>query len=208
MDALSRIGTLLDWIEEARTVPFSTSVVVNRDAFADELEALRDELPGELLDARELLADRAAVLVRAEQEAERIVADAEAERQRLVEDADVYREAQRQAEDVLAQARDRARQLRLEADDYIDEKLAGFEIALHKTLATVERGRSRLARRLDPGIGGPPTDEGPPPEGGEGGGAAQGDAPGNRVAGGDDADDAQGGRTGPRGGGLYDHEAL
>ena len=149
MDAHSRIAQLLDWLEEAKAVPFSTSVVINRDAFADELDAVREELPAELRQAHLIIADRDELLDRAHREAERIHAEALAERDRLVSESEVYRSAEREADAVLAAARADARRLRLEADDYIDEKLAGFEIVLHKTLQTVERGRTRLANRMD-----------------------------------------------------------
>ena len=179
MDVHTRIAQLLDWIDEAKAVPFSTSVIVNRDAFADELEALRDDLPAELREARIIIGERDEVLARAAREADRISADARAERQRLVEESEVYVEAERQADEVVAAARTRASQLRVEADDYVDSKLAEFEIVLHKTLQTVERGRARLADRL----GG--LDETAEP------------------ASGDDASD----RRDP-GMPLYDHEAL
>jgi Fe2+ transport system protein B len=149
MDAHSRLSQLLAWLDEAKTVPFSTSVMVNRDAFADELEALAEELPAELREARLVLAERDEVLARAEREAERVAAAAREAHQRLVAESEVYREAERQAEKTLAEARGDASRVRVEADDYIDAKLAGFEIVLHKTLQTIERGRTRLADRLD-----------------------------------------------------------
>jgi hypothetical protein len=39
--------------------------------------------------------------------------------------------------------------MRLEAEDYVDAKLANFEVVLNKTLTAVERGRERLRGRLD-----------------------------------------------------------
>lgn len=161
MDVHTRIAQLLDWIDDAKAVPFSTSVMVNRDAFADELEAVRDDLPAELRESRLIIRERDEVLATAEREAARIQAAAQAERQRLVAETDVYAEAERQAEQIVADARTEARNLRDEADDYIDAKLAGFEIVLHKTLQTVERGRARLADRLGAGTspGSLPLDE-------------------------------------------------
>ena len=40
-----------------------------------------------------------------------------------------------------------ARQMRQEVDDYVDTKLANFEIVLNKTLAAVLRGREKLHGR-------------------------------------------------------------
>jgi hypothetical protein len=41
------------------------------------------------------------------------------------------------------------RQMRMEVDDYVDTKLANFEIVLNKTLAAVLRGREKLHGRHD-----------------------------------------------------------
>jgi hypothetical protein len=38
--------------------------------------------------------------------------------------------------------------MRKETDDYIDAKLATFEITLQKTLQTVDRGRERLRSQM------------------------------------------------------------
>jgi len=37
-----------------------------------------------------------------------------------------------------------ADRMRQEVDDYVDAKLAGFEVALNKTLSAVSRGREKL----------------------------------------------------------------
>lgn len=183
MDVHSRLSQLLAWLDEAKAVPFSTSVMVNRDAFADELETLAEELPSELRESHLIIAERDEVLARAKREAERIEVEAREAHQRLVTESEVVRAAERQAEDIVSDARSEASKVRLEADDYIDAKLASFEIVLHKTLQTIERGRTRLADRLDD------TDlQGP---------ADQRDEP-----------DAAAGQEGPQRQGLYDHEAL
>ncbi len=43
----------------------------------------------------------------------------------------------------------RARTIRLEAEDYADEKLANLEAVLHKLLTAIERGREQF--RSTPG---------------------------------------------------------
>ena len=80
-------------------------------------------------------------------EAEHIVADARNERDRLVSDTEVFRLANVRAEELLADARAEAEGLRKETDDYVDGKLANFEITLERTMEAVQRGRERLAGR-------------------------------------------------------------
>ena len=57
---------------------------------------------------------------------------------------EIVHAAQREADQILDAARDRAARKRAEAEDYIDQKLAAFEILLNKTLATVAKGREHL----------------------------------------------------------------
>jgi hypothetical protein len=45
-------------------------------------------------------------------------------------------------------ARTQAEAMRLQTEDYVDAKLANFEVVLHKTLSAVERGREKLRGRL------------------------------------------------------------
>ncbi|HSJ21008.1 MAG TPA: hypothetical protein VK964_10570, partial [Nocardioidaceae bacterium] len=80
-------------------------------------------------------------------EAEMIVADARNERDHMVSDTEVFRIAKRRADEVLAEAQRDADGLRKETDDYVDGKLATFEITLERTIEAVKRGRERLAGR-------------------------------------------------------------
>jgi cell division septum initiation protein DivIVA len=77
------------------------------------------------------------------------VAEAEEERFRLVSREEVVRSAQAEAERVLEEAREMARQIRLEAEDYVDAKLAQFEIALERTYAELERSIAQVRRGRD-----------------------------------------------------------
>ena len=54
-------------------------------------------------------------------------------------------------------ARDEARRLRLEAEDYCDQKLAAFEVVLDRTIKTVAAGREKLSVTPPPIFDGPDT---------------------------------------------------
>ncbi len=43
-----------------------------------------------------------------------------------------------------------SRQLRHEAEDYIDQKLAAFEVVLDRTMQTVHKGREQLRAVVEP----------------------------------------------------------
>src|SRR5687767_6283148 len=134
-------------LAEARPVPLSASVMVNRKDFEDVIDDIRASLPEELRQSRWVIKERDEVLEQAEREAEQVLADAKAEAARLISETEVVRQSQRQAERILDEAREQSRVLRLEAEDYVDAKLANFEIVLAKTMRSVEKGREQLRGR-------------------------------------------------------------
>jgi cell division septum initiation protein DivIVA len=149
IDVSARLDHLERLVAEAKAVPLSASVMVNRAEVAGLVAAIREALPEEVTQARWVVRERDEILERSQAEAQRLIEDAEAERDRLVSDREVARTAQREAQQLLDEAQEQARQMRLEAEDYVDAKLANFEVVLHKTLGAVEKGRAKLRGRLD-----------------------------------------------------------
>lgn len=125
-------------------MPMSASCVVNRAELLAMLEEVRQALPGSLAQAQELLGGREQMVADAQEEARRIIENARAEREALVSGTEIARGAQQEADRILAGARQEAEEIRAEADDYVDSKLANFEVVLSKTIGSVERGREKL----------------------------------------------------------------
>lgn len=144
MDLIERIDELQVLIEEAKSVPLSSSAVINREEFLELLAQLKEEIPDEVRQARWMSRDRDELLARARKEAERVLHEAQEQRDRLLSRTEIVHAAEREAERVIDEAKEKAARIRLEAEDYVDQKLAAFEILLNKTLATVSRGRSQL----------------------------------------------------------------
>lgn len=149
MDVHAKLAEIRQAVEDARSMPMSASAVVNRT----ELLALIDELGGGLAaaftDADRVVADRTSVVDDGRREAEQILERARDERETIISDTEVYRVAKHQADRLLEQARTESDELRKETDEYVDGKLANFEITLEKTMDAVRRGRERLAGRTD-----------------------------------------------------------
>lgn len=158
MDIASRIQELEQLVAQARAVPLSASVMINRDEALELIRALQEALPEEIKQARWVVKDREELLAKARREAEDIVDRGREEQARLVGEQEVVREAQREGARILEAASEQARQIRMEAEDYVDAKLASFEITLNqarehlerigeqvgRTIEQVERGRQRL----------------------------------------------------------------
>lgn len=149
MDVHDKLDELTATVENARSMPMSASCIVNRGDLLGMLEELRELLPEEFRHAQMLLQDREAVVDEGRREAGRLIEAAEVERARLVSEAEIVAEAVRQAEQIRSAAAEEAQAMRHEVDDYVDTKLANFEVVLDKTLAAVHRGRDKL-RGLSP----------------------------------------------------------
>ena len=151
MDVQKKLDEIVDAVGNARSMPMSASCVVNRGELLSLLEEVREALPGSLAQARELLGGHEQLSEQARQEAERIVAAAHAERSTLISETAIARTAREEADRILADARRDAEEVRAEADDYVDSKLANFEVVLNKTIGSVDRGREKLLGR-GPGL--------------------------------------------------------
>jgi cell division septum initiation protein DivIVA len=143
----SKLDEIAAALESARAMPMSASCVVNRGELLGLVGELRTLLPGEISKAQDVLQDKDDVVAEGRREAARIIAQAREERLRMLSEQEVYVQAQTEADRVLWEATSKAEAMRTEVDDYVDGKLANFEIILTKTLQSVERGRAKLAGR-------------------------------------------------------------
>ena len=143
----TKLAELTELVEGARAMPMSASCRVNRDELLGLIRDLESLLPETISQAQELLGDKQGVVEEGRREAEALLAAARAERRRLLEATDVYEAARTESEKLLEDARASAESMRVEVEDYVDAKLANFEIVLTKTLSAVERGRQKLSGR-------------------------------------------------------------
>ena len=144
MDVQKKLDEIVAAVSGARSMPMSASCVVNRAELLAMLEEVREALPGSLAHAQQLIGDREQMVEQARQEAEQIIQSAHAQRGTLISDTEIARRSQAEADRILAEARQEAEEVQAEADDYVDSKLANFEVVLTKTLGSVGRGREKL----------------------------------------------------------------
>lgn len=145
-ELIERISEL---VRGARSMPLSSSVMVHRQELFDLVDALKAALPEEIGRAHAILGDTDQVIERARVEAQRLIDRAKSDRETQLSKTEIVQAAARQADRLVAEAESQARRIRAEAEEYVESKLANFEVVLQKTLAAVERGRQRLAGRLE-----------------------------------------------------------
>src|SRR5262247_209129 len=147
MDVIVLIDKLDDLVHQAKAVPLTDQVRIDREEIYDILDQMRATIPEEIKQARWIVKERQEMLAEAKREAERIVKEARERQAQMVSQQEVTRNAERAAEEIIEDARGREREIRLGAEDYADEILNTLEVNLSKFIAAVGRGRDRLAGR-------------------------------------------------------------
>jgi cell division septum initiation protein DivIVA len=150
MDVLVLIDKLDDLVHNAKPVPLTDQVRVDKEEIYDLLDQMRATIPEEIKQARWIVKERQEMLAEAKREAERIIKEARERQNQLVSDEEVTKQAERAAEDIIEDARAREREIRLGAEDYADEILNTLEVNLSKFIAAVQRGRERLQGKDEP----------------------------------------------------------
>jgi vacuolar-type H+-ATPase subunit H len=138
------LGEITETIERAKSMPLSSSAIIGRDEVLELLGAAQQALPDELARARRVLQDHEALRATAQREAAQLLDEARAQAAHLVQRTEIVRQARHEAERLVAEADAESRRIRHEAEDYVDRKLAAFEIVLDRTIRTVQAGRERL----------------------------------------------------------------
>jgi len=145
MDVLVLIDKLDELVHNAKAVPLTDQVRIDREEIWEILDQMRATIPDEIKQARWIVKERQEMLGEAKRESERIVVEAREIAQGEASQQEVVRLAERQAQEILENARNREREIRLGAEDYADEILGTLEANLGKFLGAVQRGRGQLA---------------------------------------------------------------
>jgi F0F1-type ATP synthase membrane subunit b/b' len=154
MDLTSRLTQLEEMVRDAKSMPLSSSALLNRDEVLDLIEDLKAALPDEIKQARWVVKDREELLAKARRDAEAMVEQARAEQLRLASHEAVMQRAKEEAERIVQEADEDARRLRLEAEDYVDAKLAQLEGTLQKILEDTITSNDALSKTIDQVVAG------------------------------------------------------
>ena len=146
-DVHARLGEIEETVRSAKGVPLSSSCMIDRKQMLEALEELSGLLPDELTQAKGLLSDRDEVVEEGRREAQEIIAAAHRERAKLIARTEIATAAKAEAERLVSEAHAHAEATKADVDDYVDTKLANFEVALQRTIAAVEKGRQKLRGR-------------------------------------------------------------
>jgi hypothetical protein len=148
MDAMELIEKLEEIIGKSRKIPFSSNFIINENEVYEILDELKNLMPEEFKQARWIVKERENMLEEAKRQSMRILHDAEEKAEIMISENEIMKSAVKKAEEIISIAEAKARTVRLEAEDYADEKLASLEAVLYKILSAVEKGREQFKASL------------------------------------------------------------
>ena len=148
-DTETLLRQLFEMVENARNLPMSTSVRIDKEEVLELLEDAVSRLPDELRSARWLLKEREEFVAKSRREGEELIAEAKSRVAHMVQRTEVSKAAEARAAQIIEEAEAAARRMRRETEDYCDQKLASFEVVLEKVQRTVAAGRQRLAATVE-----------------------------------------------------------
>ncbi len=131
-------------IDDARPMPLSGSVMVNREELLALLDASITAFPGELQQARWVLREREEMLTRAATDANLLIDEARARVAQMVQRTEVVRTAERRARQLIDDAQAQARARRHEIDDYCERRLQKISHDLSQTYERVQTALRKL----------------------------------------------------------------
>lgn len=139
------LDAIEDALEEGANVPLSGGKkIVNAEQIRDYLDEIRENLPGELRQAQQIVNDRAQIVDMANAQAQAIVKKAEERARILVSDAEIVKAAQQRAGEITSAAQSEARTLRQTVTDYCDNMLRNTEETMAENAAQVKKVRANL----------------------------------------------------------------
>jgi F0F1-type ATP synthase membrane subunit b/b' len=141
------LATLRSVVLNARQVPMSASCMVNRVEVLSLIDGIVAGLPEEIERSRTVISEQFSAHAHAREQAAEIIENARREAKEIAGVSGVAREANEYATAIRTQADEEARQIRVEADMYVDGRLAEFEASLQKTSGQVGLMREQLAKR-------------------------------------------------------------
>ena len=147
MNVMALLDYLQEEVERANKVPFSDTVMVDREKMLNIINDVRITLPNELMEAEAIRNQSAQIIEDAQVEAKNVVDEAKAQARQMIEENAVTQQAYAQAQEILERAQNGAREVRRSANEYVEDVLSEMESYISRNLDMVRANREQMRGR-------------------------------------------------------------
>ena len=138
------VSEMIMAISEAKTIPASGKVIVDREQMLQTLQMLQERLPEEMRTARWMVRERETFVARTNERVRELVQRARQKADELVSDTNIIAEATEEANILVRRAEDHSHRIRLEAEDYADDRLERLESLMDRISDQIRSMRAEL----------------------------------------------------------------
>lgn len=137
-------------LEEAWDFPLSRGKsLVNVEQFRSYVDDIRLNLPGEIKQAKMIVADRAEIIGNAKKEADQIVRKAEERAKILTAQEEIVKQAQAKATEIIGQSQVKSKELKSAVQEFSDSILQQSEETLMNALKEVKNTRQVMRQNYN-----------------------------------------------------------
>lgn len=137
-------------VNSSRRVPLSSRIMLEEEEVLALVEQMRQAVPGEVKQARNVLQERERIITGAQSEADKIIDMARGQAAYMISSEGVLNVAKERGEQVLGDAQRDAHATRQEIEQYAVEVLGNLEQQLQMQLHQVRNGLQELQGQAHP----------------------------------------------------------
>ena len=137
---------LQDMVNDAKGVPMSRDkkVIVSGDRIFDILDEIEDNLPAEISVAKNIVADRDAIIEEAHRNADEIIRQAEERRKIMVSQHEVTLAAEAKSKEILSDAKKKAVEMHKAANSYVEDIMRRTDESITSYAQEIRKARQNL----------------------------------------------------------------
>ena len=133
-------------LDEGIKIP-GKKTLVDVEKLRAVVDDIRLNIPGEIKQARGIVADRADIITTAKREADGIVKNAEEKAKAMVAQEQIVKLAQEKAAEIISNAQSKSREMRKAAQDFVDDIMRRADEGLTANLGEIRKTRAALKQQ-------------------------------------------------------------
>jgi vacuolar-type H+-ATPase subunit H len=147
IDLLTLVDQLVDVIDAAPTIPLSDRIVISRDGLLDLVDAVRNAIPQDVIEAERILQERFRLVEDAREEAEHLIESAREQSRFMLQEHHVAKAAELKAERIISQAQREADEIMESADEYVQHLFTQFEDEAARLAGEIRKAATQARER-------------------------------------------------------------
>lgn len=139
------LDELQDMMNDAKPMPLTGGkVLIEAEKVLDIIDEIKDTLPSEVRQAKNIVSDRTQIIAEAKKEAEEIIRAAKEKREQLINHDEIVKEAKAKSMEIIADTNARNDEMKKAAVDFVEDIMKQTDDAITAQLAELRKTRQNF----------------------------------------------------------------